>query len=176
MQHVFRKFTVKFNQEYLRSIIDYNPITGICKWRKRPRTDFRYARDHKAWNKKHTGNQITSINPSNGKIIVGLFQRAWNLDQLIWVMVLNEEPPIVYHANGCNVDNRWDNLTTTPQKCTRYAGGDLCIIKTEFDTYAVCAKFHIFNIFEDIKEAKTFMLELAEKLQTGWETPDESTL
>lgn len=158
----------RFTQEYLQSIFSYNPESGIAKWITRPRTDFRYAKDHKTWLRKHVGNQITALNPSNGKITVNLFQRAWNLDQLIYIWVTNEEPPPIYHINGCNADNRWNNLTTTPQKTTRYAGGDLQVQLTPYNTYSVSSPHHTFGFFEDKREAKTFMLELCEKLQVGW--------
>ena len=94
----------ELSQEYLLSVIDYNPETGICFWKPRPRTDFRYAREHTIWNKKHATTQITSTNPSNGKVIIHLFGRSFNLDQQLWKMMTGEHINTVYHKNGCNVD------------------------------------------------------------------------
>ena len=81
----------ELSQEYLLSVIDYNQSTGICFWKPRPRTDVRYAREHVIWNKKHAATQITSTNPSNGKVIIHLFGAAFNLDQQLWKMVTGQE-------------------------------------------------------------------------------------
>lgn len=171
-----------FNQEYLNSIIDYNPNTGICFWGQRPRTDFRYAREHKAWNNKHAETQILTTNPSSGKLIVSLFGKSYPLDQLIWAMVKDVKVNAVYHKNKCNADNRWDNLSLSAHKATKYEGGELVLTINEQNTYLIASGppqkmippvksiegLHVFNFFQERKDARVYLLELVEKLQTGW--------
>lgn len=171
----------KFDAEYLHSIIDYNQETGICYWKERPRTDFRYAREHKAWNKKHAATQIYTTSPSTGKVILHLFGKAYNLDQQLWKIVTGEQVASVYHLNGCNADNRWPNLTLTPTKATKYVGGDLTLTCNE-QSYLIASGppqrltppvephpgIHVFNFFFERREARTYLLELCEKLECGW--------
>lgn len=165
----------KLSQEYLLSIIDYNPETGICFWKPRPRTDFRYAREHTIWNKKHAATQITSTNPSNGKVVIHLFGRAYNLDQQLWKMMTGEHINTIYHKNGCNVDNSSHNLTLTPTKGTKYNGGELSLTLNSQNLYIIKSGDHIFNMFIDKREAKTCLLELCETLQCGWEIAEGIT-
>lgn len=165
----------ELSQEYLLSIIDYNQSTGICFWKPRPRTDFRYAREHTIWNKKHAATQITSTNPSNGKVIIHLFGAAFNLDQQLWKMMTGEEIRTVYHKNCSNVDNAWENLTLTPTKGTKYEGGELKLSIDPLGIYIIRSRDHIFNMFIDKREAKTCLLELCETLQCGWEIEEGIT-
>lgn len=169
-------------QDYIKSTIDYNKETGICFWKERPRDDFQYARDHKAWNKKHAATQITTTNPSTGKVVIHLFSKAYNLDQQLWKMISGEQVATIYHANGCNADNRWSNLTLTPTKATKYVGGELILTRNSQDIYLVASGpierltppvephpgVHVFNFFLSRKDARTYLLELCDKLECGW--------
>ena len=94
--------------DYLNSIIDYNPNTGICFWKQRPRTDFRYAREHKAWNNKHADTQITTTNPSSGKLVASMFGKGWTLDNLLWTMTTGEQVSRVNHKNLSNLQRPRD--------------------------------------------------------------------
>ena len=42
-------------QEYLKSILDYDPETGIFRWKHRPSNNFKTSRDYNSWNAKHSG-------------------------------------------------------------------------------------------------------------------------
>lgn len=157
--------------EYLQEIISYNPITGLCFWKSRPRTDFRYAKDHTKWNKKYVGTQITTTNPSTGKIICRLNQKTYSLDQLIYLMTTGEQHKTIHHTNGCNADNTWDNLSSTSPgiRPTKYEGGDLLLTQNEHGIYLVKSHNHIFNFYFDKREAKTALYELADRFQTGFQ-------
>lgn len=170
----------KLSQDYLLDIIDYDFNTGICTWKTRPRTDFQYSRQHKAWNNKHSGEQAGTINPSNCKVIVSLFGRGWYLDQLLTKMMTDREIPTIYHKNGCAADNTWENLSQHPQKTTKYSGGDLVLTKDIHDRICIAAgdhtlllppitlNYYIYNFYINYKTAHTTILELADKLQTDW--------
>lgn len=178
--------------DYLNSIINYNPMTGICIWKQRPRTDFKYAREHKAWNNKHSETQITSTNPSSGKLVTSLFGKGCTVDNLLWIMTTNEQVSRVNHKNLCNADNRLENLTLGPTgKATKYEGGDICLTYNSQEIYLVASGqpqsfsdqnvvtelmppadakpgVHVFNFFLDRKDARVYLMELCEKLQCGW--------
>ncbi len=169
--------------DYLNSIINYNPMTGICFWKQRPRTDFRYAREHKAWNNKHADTQITTTNPSSGKLVASMFGKGWTLDNLLWTMTTGEQVSRVNHKNLCNADNRLENLTLGPTgKATKYEGGDICLTYNVQEIYLVASgpsqelmppadakpSVHVFNFFLDRKDARVYLMELCEKLQCGW--------
>lgn len=169
--------------DYLSSIFNYDPVTGITFWKTRPRTDFRYSTRHKAWNHKYSDTQVGKIDPSTNKLRVSMFQRTWLMDQLIYKMLYNVDAAIVNHINRCNADSSQANLTTdTTHRPTKYEGGDLYLTKDIHESYCIASgsahylqppivpnpHIHIFNFYRERRLAKTEMLELCEKLQAGW--------
>ena len=160
-----------YSQDYLQTILDYNPDTGIVIWKHRPRTDFKYARYHTQWNKKYSGTQITQLNPSSGKIICRLYDKNFSLDQLIYVLMTGEHHNTIYHTNGWNADNRWNNLSTTSpgRKPAKYEGGDLKLTQNEQGIYVISSREYPINFYINLREARTALMEFAEIFQVGWE-------
>lgn len=160
-----------FDPEYLSSILDYNPDTGIVCWKSRPRTDFKYARYHTAWNKKNAGTQITQLNPSSGKIVCRIDNKSYSVDQLVYHMVTKEHHQTIYHINGWNADNRWSNLSPTSpgKKPAKYEGGDLKLTQNEQGIYVISSHGYPINFYINLREARTALMEFAEVFQVGWE-------
>jgi hypothetical protein len=48
----------KLTQAIVRELLDYNPRTGVLKWKRRDRRWFKSDRDWKAWNSLHANRPI----------------------------------------------------------------------------------------------------------------------
>ena len=46
-------------QSYLRECFNYDPVTGLLRWRERPRAHFRRELDWKGWTKRYAGRSNT---------------------------------------------------------------------------------------------------------------------
>jgi hypothetical protein len=164
-----------FTPEYLETVFDYDPETGIVIWKSRPRTDFNLSSRWKAWNRKHAKQQAGVPEPTTCKLKVSMFGKSWNLDSLLWKMLTGQNCLRVGHKNGWTADNAFANLTDKPcRKPTKYKGRGIILAKDDIGRYCILStidkhQIHCFFITDNYKTAKTHMLELAETLQTEWE-------
>lgn len=87
--------------EYLRSRLDYDPDTGVFRWKNcSPRFDGRIA-----------GTQHKLRGTQGGYVYTQLDNRLYRAHRLAWVYMTGEEPEdLVDHINGIRHDNRWSNL------------------------------------------------------------------
>lgn len=93
-------------QEYLRSILDYNPETGVFTWLEnggRP----------KSWNTRWAGKSAGSTNKSGYTCLSISFRghkKRMLAHRLAFIYMEGEAPEQVDHINGLRGDNRWENL------------------------------------------------------------------
>lgn len=164
------------DQAYLQEILDYDPKTGIVIWKERPRTDFNKLHSQKRWCKAHTGKQAGNISLRDWRLDVCLFGTTFKLDQLLWKMMFNETI-VVYHKNHWFCDNRMENLTSRKKENTKYVPSDLRLSHMNNLWYILSDSqlgypSHCLGIHLTKKQAKSNMLELAEKFNTGWKEED----
>lgn len=96
--------------EYLRACFDYDPATGILRWKRRPRKHFASAKAWKAWNTKYDGNIAGRIN-DEGYFTIYIMHRPYKGHRIIWKLMTGKEPPeTMDHKNRDRSDNRWRNL------------------------------------------------------------------
>lgn len=90
-------------QEYLRRILDYDPETGIFRWRARPERS-------RQWNTRYLGAKAGSLMQIGYRAII--IDGKHNYEHRIaWLYCYGEWPPtIIDHINGCPSDNRLANL------------------------------------------------------------------
>jgi len=102
-------------QEYLKSILDYNPDTGIFVWRERPVEYFKDGKQTKehncnAWNAKNSGKQTGSQN-SGGYLLIWIKNKIYSAHILAYIYMTGKQPDKdIDHKNGNPSDNRWVNL------------------------------------------------------------------
>jgi hypothetical protein len=86
------------NISYLRSILDYNPETGIFLWAL-PRR------------KAKVGNEAGYIKKNKGYRYIEIDGKTYAAHRLAWVFVNGKEPKnFIDHINGIKSDNRIKNL------------------------------------------------------------------
>jgi len=94
-------------QDYLKSILHYNPDTGFFTWLYR--TDFKSLRSQNMWNSKYVGRRAGS---NQGRYInIDIHAKAFRAHRLAFLYMTGELPTdYVDHINGVSLDNRWCNL------------------------------------------------------------------
>lgn len=99
-------------QEYLLSVLDYDPDTGHLHW-KRKQTDMgRDARFNTLYAGKRAG-CVSFIKATNYKYEkIALLGFGYPASRIIWIMIHGSVPDdkILDHANGNSLDNRLHNL------------------------------------------------------------------
>jgi hypothetical protein len=95
---------------YLRSILHYDPETGVFTWRERPREHFKTKRTHSRCNTMYAGSRAGSVNKL-GYRVIGIGKRKYAEHRLAWLYMKGEWPILdIDHDNGLTADNRWKNL------------------------------------------------------------------
>lgn len=109
------------NAGFFRECIDYNPLTGVATWKKRPRSHFKSDIAHKAFNTSRagkeckggyvgkTGKQYQRINISGQRYYLHRVIMSY-----MGVDIKNDQ--MVDHINCNGLDNRWANLRVVSAK------------------------------------------------------------
>jgi hypothetical protein len=100
------------NAEYVKSRLEYNPDTGIFRWKP---IEVNRKQD-KAWNTKYAGARAGCICQGTHRVI-NLDGTVFYEQRLAWLMVHGEWPKgEILHLNGKTADNRLVNLRDVPHK------------------------------------------------------------
>lgn len=96
----------KITQEFLRGRLDYDPLTGIFRWK--PRSDC-----FRNWNTKYAGKPAGSLT-GKGYIVIRLTINGERgkvaASRLAFIYMEGQCPPIVDHKDRNRQNDRWDNL------------------------------------------------------------------
>lgn len=101
--------------DYLLSILDYNPETGIFVWRPRTPDMFKSGKQSKrhtcnTWNSKWPG-KIAGLINSAGHIQICINSRLYLAHRVAWFYVYGEWPKsILDHKDGNRKNNKISNL------------------------------------------------------------------
>ena len=86
-----------------REVFDYDPDTGILRWRSSPDRD-------SAWISRWSG-EIAGTTTNNGGRHVVVDRVAYQAPRVIWLWVTGFWPQIwIDHKDGDRSNNKWDNL------------------------------------------------------------------
>lgn len=84
-------------QQELRSLLDYDPETGIFLWRvSRP--------------PRGKAGGVAGYDNGSGYIKISIGGKRYFAHRLAFIWMTGRAPAEVDHANGCGTDNRWRNL------------------------------------------------------------------
>ena len=109
--------------------IEYNPVTGLLKWKGRPREDFSSSRSfHHFMNTlagKEAGSRDFKKSGKPARIRVDYSGRSYPAHRIAFALMGVEVPDgmVIDHVNGDPFDNRWCNLRlATPKENSRNQG------------------------------------------------------
>jgi len=102
---------MELTQEYIKTILDYDPDTGVFTWLPRPEAEFKTTGAYKVWNKKHMGKTAGSVKGSEGYMRIILDGKSQLGHRLAFLYMTGRVPKgPVDHINGARTDNRFVNL------------------------------------------------------------------
>ena len=97
------------DRDLVRQALDYDPETGIFRWRLRPLEHFADERVWRLWNAKLSGTIAGTA--SAGYQLIVINTRLYKAHRLAWLLVHGEPvPDEIDHINGDPGDNRIRNL------------------------------------------------------------------
>ena len=103
--------------DHVRSILDYDPLTGIFRWKVRSDVASKWA---DRWNRRYAGS-IAGGPRTGGDILIRIFKRHYAAHRLAWLYMTRDWPTNdIDHKNTIKSDNRFENLrpaTDTQNNC-----------------------------------------------------------
>lgn len=93
----------------LRSIVDYDPDTGLFTWRWRPLYDFPDKRTWMKRNSQYSGKAAGFLN-RHGYLNLCVMGKTIGAHRLAWLYYYGTIPSVIDHINGIRTDNRIANL------------------------------------------------------------------
>jgi hypothetical protein len=103
--------TSKFpSQEYLKACFSYNPLSGLLRWKKRPREHFKSDLAFHRFNALFADNHA-GYKDDKGYISVYMDGKHLKAHRIIWMLVNGHYPKHqIDHINTIRSDNTIDNL------------------------------------------------------------------
>lgn len=97
-------------QEIVRELLEYDPETGLLRWKRRDRKYFPTWQSSQCWNAAFAGKEAFTSLDSQGYRVGAIFNKAQKSHRIIWLMIHGHSPEQVDHINGIRNDNRLENL------------------------------------------------------------------
>lgn len=95
----------------IRELVDYDPDTGIFRWKYRDRRYCASDGSHKGWNKKYAGKTCFNTVNAEEYHIGCIFGQNYYAHRVAWAYVTGQWPNgEIDHDNGIRSDNRFVNL------------------------------------------------------------------
>lgn len=98
------------SQEVLRQLLDYDPDTGVLRWKERPRSMFSCDRIFNSWNARYTGSRVGVPSTTTGYIQLRMLGETHLAHRLVWKIMTGEMAEEVDHIDGDRTNNAWENL------------------------------------------------------------------
>ncbi|WP_088255692.1 HNH endonuclease [Fimbriiglobus ruber] len=91
--------------DYVRSILNYDPESGIFRWKERGH----WFQTYRTWNTKHAGKVAGNVN-AQGYISIGIDDHPRKAHRIAWFWMTGEWAIEVDHKDRDRTNNKWDNL------------------------------------------------------------------
>lgn len=96
----------KLTEEFLRDSLEYNPLTGIFKWRLR-------ADKNRSWNANYAGftaGHVDKKGYTTIRLTIDGERGCFFASRLAFIYMTGQCPALVDHKDGNPRNNRWENL------------------------------------------------------------------
>lgn len=111
-------------QDFLRECFDYDPETGVFRWKHRPERHFTNDGIARAWNARHAGTRaFVSVDKdgyNRGEVTFDDRRYRLRAAPTAWKMLTNEEPEMVDHRDIDKGGDRFSNLRATDKMGNRH--------------------------------------------------------
>jgi hypothetical protein len=97
------------DQDLVREFIDYNPETGVMKWKARNESHFKSKANAAQWNTRYAGKLIGSEH-WKGYLTCRINYKAYRIHRVAWCHANGDTEMHIDHINGIKTDNRLINL------------------------------------------------------------------
>jgi len=92
----------KISQEYLKSVLDYDPVSGIFIWKV------------SSANNQHEVGSIAGVSVNHGNktnyVMIGINKQSYRAHRLAFLYMTGEIPFHVDHKDRDGTNNKWENL------------------------------------------------------------------
>jgi len=106
---------MELTQSYIKSILNYDPDTGIFTWLPRPCEFFANIGTYKTWNKRFSG-VVAGFKRFDDYIMIAVNHKQYRAHRLAFIYMTGSAPLFdTDHINGIRDDNRWGNLRDVPR-------------------------------------------------------------
>lgn len=104
--------------ETLRSLLSFNPETGLFVWKDRAVEMFPNERSAKVWNARYANREAFTCTNKDGYRVGAIFYTNVYAHRVAFLLVEGRHIPDgleIDHINGVRSDNRWVNLRAVPR-------------------------------------------------------------
>lgn len=102
--------------EELRTLLTYDPETGVLTWRARAREWFATKRAYSTWNARYAGRAALTADNGIGYRVGSIANTQYLAHRVAWALHHGEWPNVIDHVNGDTKDNRICNLRNTDNR------------------------------------------------------------
>lgn len=107
---------MELTQEYLKSVLHYDPVTGVFTWKVRTKETAPFQKQIHCWNGRFA-NVTAGSKTTLGYIGITLLSVHQKAHRLAWLYVYGELPKSdIDHINGNRADNRIANLRAVSRR------------------------------------------------------------
>ena len=97
-------------QQYIRTLLSYDPLTGYLTWKPRPISMFTNERACKSWNTRYAGKRAFTAIDAKGYLVGGIHDRTYRASRIIFILLYGYNPYQVDHVDGNRTNNTKLNL------------------------------------------------------------------
>ena len=92
-------------QMTLQALLDYDPVTGLLRWKQRPRSMFNCDRLFNSWNTRYANRIAFTAVDRKGYNVGAILGVNYRASRVIFKLITNIEPNQVDHEDGNTLNN-----------------------------------------------------------------------